>query len=210
MKRVLDCFKYLPFIIIHPFQGFYEARFRGKGSVLTATVLFFLYGIIQIFTSQYTGFIDNYRHLYGLESTELFISGTLPVALFIISNYSAATLINGNGRLRDIYIVTCYSLTPLILFGLVSVIVSNIIIIEELPILKAFYWIGIIWFLFLLFAGLCVVHEYSAGQNIAALFATIVAAVIIVFLSVLLLTLADRIIGFINVILIELTNRRWL
>ena len=207
MKRVLDCFIYLPYLSIHPFEGFYEARFRNKGSVITATILFILYGIIQIFSTQYTGFVSNYWHLYGLESTELFLSGTLPVVLFFISNYSAATLMNGNGRFKDIYMVTCYSLAPLIVFGLLTTIISNFIIIEELPILRGFGSIGVIWFLFLLFVGLCVVHEYTAWQNIKALFLTAVAAVIILFLTVLLLTLVDRIISFFSVIIVELSQR---
>ena len=209
MRRMLDCLAYLPYLSIHPFEGFYEVRFRNKGSISAATILFALYGIIQIYITQYTGFINNYWHLYGIESTEIFLSGTLPLALFFVSNYSAATLINGNGRFRDIYMVTCYSLCPLIIFGFISTVISNFIIIEELPILTAFYWIGVVWFLFLLFAGLCVIHEYSFMQNIAALFFTLVAAVIIIFLSVLLLTLVDRIIAFFSVIAIEL-SKRWL
>ena len=208
MKRVLDCLAYLPYLSIHPFEGFYEARFREKGSTLAATLLFIMYGITRIFTAQYTGFINNYSHLYGLESTELFLSGILPVVLFFISNYSAATLMNGNGRFRDIYMVTCYSLAPLIIFGIITTIISNVLIIEEFPILNALYLIGVAWFLFLIFTGLCVIHEYTVFQNIKALLLTIVAAIIILFLVILLLTLTDRISGFFNVIIIEL-SKRW-
>jgi hypothetical protein len=207
MRRLLDSAAYLPFLVLHPFQGFYEARFRDKGSIFAATVLFILYGLIQIFNTQYTGFINNYWHLYGLESSELFLSGTLPVVLFFISNYSVTTLMNGNGRFRDIYMVTCYSLIPLIFFGFFSTVISNVLIIEELPILAAFYWVGVVWFMFLLFVGLCVVHEYTALQNVAALFLTVVAAIIIIFLSVLLLMLMDKVISFFDVIIIELTKR---
>jgi hypothetical protein len=205
---MLNSIGYLPYLIFHPFDGFYEAKARGKGSVLTATLLFVLYGLTQIAAAQYTGFINNYRHVYGLESTELFISGVLPVALFFISNYSVTTLMNGNGAFKDIYLVTCYSLTPLIVFGLAGTLISNILILEELPILTAFSWIGVIWFLFLLFAGLCVVHEYSAGQNLAALLFTVAAAIIILFLSVLFLILIDRVTGFFDVIFIEIFSKR--
>jgi len=207
MRQVLNCLIYLPYLSIHPFEGFYEARFRNKGSVIVATLLFFLFGVIQIFTTQYTGFINNYRHLYGLESTELFLSGTLPLVLFFLSNYSAATLMNGNGRFRDIYMVTCYSLFPLIIFGFITTIISNFIIIEELPILNGLYYIGTVWFLFLLFVGLCVVHEYNVWENVKALFLTVLAAIIILFLTVLLLTLVDRIISFFGVIIVEITLR---
>jgi hypothetical protein len=208
MGRLLNSVKYVPYLVFHPFDGFYDAKFREKGSLVSATLFLFLYGVTQIVTTQYTGFINNFFPLYGIESTELFLSGVLPVALFFISNYSVTTLMNGNGRFRDIYMVTCYSLVPLILFGLLSTLISNFLIIEELPILVAFYWIGVLWFLFLLFAGLCVVHEYTALQNLASLFFTIVAAIIILFLVVLYLTLIDKVLSFFEVIFIE-TSKRW-
>lgn len=208
MGRLLDSAAYLPYLVFHPFDGFYEAKFRGRGSVLLATVLFFLYGISRIAEAQYTGFVANYNHLYGLESTELFVSGALPVALFFISNYCVGTLTDGNGRFRDIYLVTCYSLSPLILFSLISTLISNVVILEELPILTAFYWIGVLWFMFLLFAGLCVVHEYTALKNAGALFLSAVAAVVIIFLAVLFLTLIDRVTGFFHVVYIE-AAKRW-
>jgi hypothetical protein len=195
-------------LIFHPFDGFYEAKHRGKGSLLLATLLFILYGITQIVSTQYTGFINNYNPVYGIESSELFLSGTLPLVLFFLSNYAVTMLMNGNGRFQDIYLVTCYALTPLILFSLLSTLISNVLIIEELPILMAFYWIGVLWFLFLLFCGLCVAHEYTAGQNIAALLCTVIAAIIILFLTVLVLTLLDRVTGFVDVVFIEISRRR--
>jgi len=207
MRKFLDSLIYLPYLLVHPFQGFYEARFGNKGSIQVATVLFFLYGVIQIFNVQYTGFINNFSHILGLQSTVLFVSGALPVILFVVSNYSVTTLMNGNGRFRDIFTVTCYSLTPLILFGFLSTIISNVLIVEELPMLAGFYWIGMVWFLFLLFSGLCVAHEYTAFQNIGTLFLTMVAACVILFLCVLILILGDRVINFFGVVIFEIVER---
>jgi len=202
--------KYLPYLMFHPFDGFFEARHRGMGSMWLATALLVIYGIAQIASVQYTGFIINYAHLYGLQSLELFMSGIMPVSLFIISNWSVATLMNGTGRFRDVYMVTCYALVPLIFFSLLSVVLSNVMVWEELRvILPAINGIGVIWFCLLVFSGLCVVHEYSAGRNVAALVATFVAALILLFLTVLYLTLMDTVRGFIYVLFNEINNRRF-
>jgi hypothetical protein len=200
--------KLIPYLLFHPFDGFFEARFRNKGSRLLATAVLALYGIIQIITAQYTGFVNNFWHLYDIESVDLIISGVLPVVLFIISNWSVTTLMNGNGRLKDVYMVTCYSLIPLIIFSLITTVVSNVLIIEELPILQAVNALGMVWFAFLLFSGLCVVHEFSPGRTVLSLFSTVVAALIMVFLIVLYLTLLDKVKSFIEVIAIEI-SKRW-
>ena len=199
--------KHLVYVLFHPFDGFFEARHRGKGSMWVAFGLFVLWGISQIITVQYTGFILNYWHLYGLESSELFVSGTLPVIMFVISNWSVTTLMNGNGRFRDVFMVTCYSLAPMIFFSLLTTALSNVIILGEVIILQAFSMIGVVWFLFLTFSGLCVIHEYSAGKNVLSLVATFIAAMIILFLGVLYLTLMDTVSGFVQVIRIEIMNR---
>ena len=201
--------KYLPYLLFHPFDGFFEARFRGKGSIWLATLLLVIYGLTQIASVQYTGFIINYRHLYGLESGELFLSGVIPVIAFVISNWSVTTLMNGNGRFRDIYMVVCYALAPLVIFSLISILLSNVMVLDEMIILNAIGHLGTIWFCFLVFSGLCVVHEYTAARNIAALLATAIAAMVLLFIIVLYLTLMDTVRGFLEVIYIELQKRWW-
>lgn len=67
--------------------------------------------------------------------------------------------------------------------------------------------IGIVWFLFMMVAGLCTIHEYGLGKNIAAVLLTFVAAVVIIFLGVLFFTLIEQMITFIVDIARELIRR---
>ncbi|MDR0553329.1 MAG: YIP1 family protein [Treponema sp.] len=209
MRRLLESLGYIPYLLFHPFDGFYEAKFRGKDSAAAATVLLLLYGAARIIAAQYSGFVVNYNSTYEVESGQVFLASVMPLMLFLVSDYCAAMLLNGNGSFKDIYLVICYSLVPMIFFDIIFTLASNLIILEESPLLGAFHWIGIIWFLFLLFAGLCVVHEYSALQNLGSLLGAAAAAVIIIFVSVLLLTLADKVLSFFRVISIEVMSRWW-
>lgn len=208
MGRLLKDTKYLKYVIFHPFDGFYEAKMRGLGDLRVATAILVLYGILGIFRNQYTGFIFNFYPTYALESFPLFMASILPLVLFIVSNWSTTSLMNGNGRFRDIYIVTCYSLVPLLLFNFITVLLSNVIILEEYPILSAFRYLGVIWFCFLVFSGLCTVHEYTVTKNIVTLLVTVVAAIIIIFLCVLYLTLLEKVISFVNTVAAEI-SKRW-
>ena len=132
----------------------------------------------------------------------------IPVVLFIVSNWSTTSLMNGSGNFKDIWTMTCYSLVPLILFGAVTTLLSNVIILEEAPILTAFYYIGVVWFCYLVFCGLCTIHEYTASRNILTLLVTLVAAIIIIFLVILYFTLMDTVIGFVEIISTEI-SKRW-
>lgn len=204
MKEKLHYLKYAAF---HPFDGFYEIKYRKKGSALLASVILALYGILQCVSYQYTGFIMNRNTIFNMNSISIFISSLSIVILLIVSNWTVTTLFNGKGNMRDIYITVCYSLLPLlIVFGL-STFVSNFIIMEEVIILLSVKGLGIAWFVFILLAGLCVIHEYSMAVNIKTLLATAVAAGIIIFLGILFFTLLERMYYFVLSVSQEIIRR---
>jgi hypothetical protein len=198
---------YLKYAAFHPFDGFYEIKYRKKGSVLFATIILALYGILQCVSYQYTGFIMNENAIFNMNSISIFLSSISILILFVVSNWTVTTLFNGKGNMRDIYTTVCYSLVPLVIVYGVSVIVSNLITLEEVIILNAFQWVGIAWFVFILLAGLCVIHEYSMAVNIKTLLATAIAAGIIVFLGILFFTLLERMYYFIMSVSQEIVRR---
>ncbi|HBI72254.1 MAG TPA: hypothetical protein DEG06_11785 [Lachnospiraceae bacterium] len=198
---------YLRYALFHPFDGFYEIKYRKKGSTLIATIILILYGIIKCISYQYTGFIMNFNAIFEMNSVSIFISALSLIILFTVSNWTVTTLFNGKGNMRDIYIVSCYSLLPMVLINAFTVFASNFIIKEEVIILKSIQGIGAAWFVFVLLAGLCIIHEYSFAVNIRTLLATAVAAFIIVFLGILFFSLLERMYYFISSVAQEMIRR---
>lgn len=198
---------YLKRSIFHPFDAFYEIKFREKGSISLAHVILILYGLLQCFSYQYTGFVMNYNYIHGMNSISIFISSLSILILFTVSNWTVTTLFNGKGNLKDVYIVLCYSLIPVIVVNVAVVFISNFVIEEEVMILRALQGFAVAWFVFLLIAGLCTIHEYTFGTNLLTLLATFVSALIIVFLCVLFFTLMEKMVLFVSSITQECMRR---
>ncbi len=198
---------YLKYSFFHPFDAFYEIRFRGKGSLPIAVLSIILFGILQCVSYQYTGFVMNTAQVAAMNSLSVFATWVAGFVLFIVSNWSVTTLLNGKGGLGDITKVIGYSLVPLELTMVVQIILSNFIIREEIMIVNVITGIGIVWFLFMIVAGLCTIHEYSFGKNIISVFLSFVAAAIIIFLGVLFFTLMEQMITFIVDVVQEFIRR---
>lgn len=188
---------YLKSAVFHPFDAFYEIRFRGKGSTGLAVGILVLFGILQCVSYQYTGFIINTNELTSMNSVSIFLTWVLGFILFIVSNWSVTTLLNGKGNMGDILKVTTYSLVPFICTLVFQIFVSNFIIAEEAMIVYVVTGIGIVWSLFMLLAGLCVIHEYGFGKTMVAILLTFVAAAIIMFLGILFFTLIEQMVLFV-------------
>lgn len=207
MKKLAKDFKYLTYVIFHPFDGFYEVRFRGMGNNLLVALLFLASGILNVVAYQYTGFILNNNPLYAMNSITTFIFGLFPYLLFAISNWSMTAIFEGSGKFLDILTVLAYALFPKMLTDIVYIIGSNFVTAEEAMILTAVQMIGLVWFCFLVFSGLCVIHEYGAGRNLAMIIATFVAAIVIIFLATLYITLVEKALGFFTDFTTELARR---
>ena len=208
MKGFIEDFKYLQYTIFHPFDAFYEIKWRGKGNMLLATLLLGLYSILQVVSYQYTGFIMNKNPLFEMNSIAIIVIALAPLFLFMISNWSVSTLYNGKAKIKDLYVLVAYSLFPMIIVNVISILLSNIVIMEEASLVYAFGGIGTLWFVFLMFVGLLTMHEFTIQENIMTLLATAVAAIIIIFLCVLYFSLMEQVINFVTTITQEFM-RRW-
>lgn len=194
---VKEKLNYLKRAVFHPFDAFYEIRFRGKGSTLLAALILVLFGILRCVSYQYTGFIINTNDLAAMNSISIFSTWVLGLILFIVSNWSVTTLLNGKGNLTDILKVTAYSLVPMICTLIFQVFASNFIILEEAMIVYVVTGIGTVWSIFMLLAGLCVIHEYGFGKTLIAILLTVVAAAIIMFIGILFFTLIEQMVIFV-------------
>lgn len=208
MANIINEGKYMFYTLLHPFDGFYDIKFSRKRYYTIPTIILILYGLLGILSYQYTGFILNSNPLFAMNSVTIFITTLFPIALFLISNWSITTLFDGNGSMGDIIIVISYALVPKLIFDVVGMLISNVITHEEAALLYAFTAIGTVWFCFLLFIGLLVIHEYTVLTNVVTVIASFVAAIIIVFLSMLYFTLVGKVIGFVYAVFSEL-SKRW-
>lgn len=208
MRQLIEDAKYLKYTIFHPFDAFYEIKWRGKGNLLLATLMYALYSIMQVLSYQYTGFVMGGAPLFAMNSIAIIVMALAPMFIFIISNWSVSTLYNGKGKVKDLYILVGYALLPMIATQGITIIISNMIIMEEASLLLTFNSMGSLWFCFLIFTGLLTIHEFNGKENFMTLLATLVAAIIIVFLCVLYFTLMEQIINFVTTIVQEFI-RRW-
>ena len=74
-------------------------------------------------------------------------------------------------------------------------------------ILQAVQGIAGVWFVFILLAGLCTVHEYTFFDNLGALVATFISAAIIIFIGVLFFTMIEQMLSFAISLVEEMIRR---
>jgi len=202
-----DYVKFPLYILIHPIDGYRRFKEEKKAKMSVALVFLFLASILTVVQYQSTGFIVNPNNPQNMNSLRLIIYTVVPIGLLSVANWSVTTLLDGKGRMKEIFMMLCYSLFPFIVLGFVNVLFSNIITMEE----AGFY--GIIAGLsaallgYMVFMGLLVLHEYGLFKTVLTVVITGVAAAIILFLALLIFDLSQQIYGFFYSLYREIVTR---
>jgi len=207
MRTLAGDLKFLWFTIFHPFEGFYELRFRRKRNWFLIITLFLMLGVNEILGFYYIGIVAGGGRGMYISPWFALLTTTFPFALFAVSNWSVTTLFDGNGKLGDVFMVMAYALAPKIVLDLAFIGLTNIVTIHELPLLYFLVAVGYGIFAFLLFCGLCVAHEYNPAKCIITLIATGVATLVLVFIGAVYLILMGRFFGLITTVFAEITRR---
>ncbi len=185
-------------IIVFPFKKWDQLSDNKEGDLLSATLWLFLYGILRIFEYRFTGFIINNNDFRLLNAPLLFISSILPLLLLVVANYLVTTLFDGNGSLKKIYLVLCYSLFAVILFRFITVILSNLITKSDYALLQVGNYIGYTIGAIVLMIGLVVIHEYGFFKNVLMIITTLFAFLVLLYVIFLFFHLLQLSFGFIG------------
>lgn len=191
--------KYSLYVITHPFDGFWDLTHENRGSLGAANVLMILLALNRVFSLQYTNFMFMTVHWQYINMLIEVIAIIVPFLLWCVANWSLTTLMDGKGKLREIYIGTAYAFTPTVLIGFSMTLVSNVITLEEGVFFFYMQTFASVWSVFLVIAAMMMIHDYSFGKAVFSSLLTIVGIGIIVFILILFFSLiSDGIAYFVS------------
>lgn len=109
--------------------------------------------------------------------------------------------------MKNIYIVSSYSLIPVIILLLPATIISHFLVLSESTVLSFMVNIAYMWAILLIFFGTMTVHNYGLGKQVVVTVLSIVGIAIILFLILLFVSVIGRISTFIVNIYNEISFR---
>jgi len=202
-----DFIKFPLHLIVHPFNGFWDMKYDGKGKLKVAFTILALAILSITLQKQFAGFLVNFNDPRYLNSLGDIVGVLFPFLLWCAANWSITTLMGGEGKFKEIVLATAYSVTPLVLIYVPITIASRFMVKEE----TAFYYlmltIAFVWFIGLLFVGTMTVHQYTALKTVVTMALTVVVMGIIVFLGALVFSMFQQIYEFFYNIYRELIFR---
>lgn len=200
---------YIGYILRHPIEGYEEMKYKKGGNPLIALGIIAIWFVLMVLKYTSTGFVYNSNKPGQINIGIIFLSTVCIVALWVVANWSLCTLLDGEGKMREIFVHSVYALVPYIATVAISIVLSNVLTLDEGAFVTWITLFGVLWSGFLLYSAMMTLHNYSGAKTFVCLFLTVVAMVVIAFLLILCFTLVQQMVSFAVTIWRELSFRMY-
>lgn len=190
----------------HPMDCYYDIRVSKKGTVLGASILYVLLFVSFMLYMLGKGFIYQYYDVQDLDISSIVVGFFAIIILFVVCNYLVTSINDGQGSLKQVYMLLAYATLPLIIAFLGITAVSYFVTTNEAFFLTVGMVIGVVWTIILLYIGLQTVHNYTAAETIKSVLLTILLIFVVVVVIMIVTIMWDQVWTFISTIGEELTQ----
>lgn len=203
VDQVLFVFSYLR----NPADKTYEIKRKNRIQVFPVTVLLMIYFIFYIIYIYNLGFLFNYRHIENINIFEEVVKIILPIIVWVVANFLVGTIREGEGRLRDVYITTIYSLAPYFLLLPVIALVSQALTYNESFIISFMHTIAILLTVIYFFFMVKETHFYNVKDTLKSIFISAFTMVMMLLGVFILYILLNELVILIRDIIMEVFYR---
>lgn len=188
--------QYAGYAMVHPFDGFWDIKREGRGSLPGALIWYGLFFLLYAVRVQFTSYLFSDREAGAPSLLPELLKIALPLLLWCLSNWCFTTLMDGKGTIKDIAVATGYALAPYVCMSLPLLALSHVLTLEEAVIYHTLDGITIVWVLALLVFSTMMTHDYSFGKTLLTVCLIVVGILLILFIALLFLNIVQQVVTY--------------
>ncbi|GIV63840.1 MAG: hypothetical protein KatS3mg045_1179 [Bellilinea sp.] len=206
--RLVDDFVFLFRFIRQPADSFYYIKRNLRGSVAFALLIYGWVIVVRLLTLYWTGFIFNpYASAADVPVADEIFRLLIGLGLWNAANYLVSTITDGEGRFRDVFIGSAYSLFPFALFALPLALFSNLLTLNEIFIYTFSRDVIYAWCALMLVIMVMEIHNYSFGETLRNIALTLFTMLMFLLTAYIFFVLFNQLVDFIQAIIQEVGLR---
>lgn len=200
-KRILK-------VLGRPSSELYEMKYYKLWPIWPTVIILLCWFAAEVLSAYGTDFKFNYRNLTEI-NTLYTLGATIGLYLtFVVVNWAVTTLMDGKGKLKEIFCASSYALIPYVAARVFCVCLSHFVIMEEGAFLTVIEDFALLYSVFIFMAAMMTIHDYTLMKAVFSVALSAAGIVFVLFLLVLFFGLLQQVTLFAQTIYMELQLRR--
>lgn len=200
-KRILK-------VMGRPSSELYEMKYYRLWPIWPTIIILLSWFAAEVLTAYGTDFKFNYRNLTEINVLYTLGSTIGLYLLFTVVNWAVTTLMDGKGKLREIFCATSYALIPYVVARIACVALSHFVIMEEGSFMTIIEVFALLYSVLLFMAAMMTIHDYTLAKAVFSVALSAAGILFVLFLLVLFFGLLQQVTLFAQTIYMELQLRR--
>ena len=194
-------------IAFHPYNFFEGIQESGRIKWLQGITVMLLVYLARMISIIITGYTFQTREPYQISALHELIWILVPWFTFTLSNWAVSTILDGEGKFKEIFVGSAFALVPYIILIVPISLLSRWLSLDESGIYSFLTMFTLCWAGWLLLVGIKILHDFEIGKLIWIVLITIVGILIIWYVGILMFGLINQLYNFIADIIKELSMR---
>jgi hypothetical protein len=196
--------KFAFYVLFHPIDGFWELKHHKNKTFGAANLILMLLCFMNVLSIQITSF--HYGMLDRESNNILFniSSFVVPLLTWTVLNWALSTLLDGKATMKQIWVQSVYSLTPVLLSMPVLIVLSYIMTHDEAMFFYLIQTLAVLWSAFLFLFGNMTIQDYTMSKTVLMALFTILGIAAAIFIGIILFSTFQQLISFITTVITEI------
>ncbi|MBO1005133.1 YIP1 family protein [Pseudogracilibacillus auburnensis] len=183
-------------ILARPLDFFQDIQEPGQLKWSQAFLLILLTYMVRMGSLLMLGYHFETREPYQISYFHEFVWIFIPWITWCLANWSVSTILDGEGKFKEIFVGSAFCLMPYILLSIPLTLLTNIFALSEATIYTSSVTFIFVWVGLLILIKVKVLHDFELGKLVLITFLTLLGMAIIWFIGILLYGLINQFISF--------------
>ena len=192
---------------LHPFDAYNAVRYKNMGSLKIALVMTVLYFVSSVLTVLCCNFRYTSFDTTTFSSTFQLVKSVGLIILWSLANWGVSVLLQGIGKFKHVFIVTAYSVLPIIIYNFISIPVSYLITSPTSTLMDGMSLVAMFWTGIVLTIGLMIIHNFTFPRFLASVAIGLFFMLLIILIVFIFGILITQLWGFVVTIFMEVIYR---
>ena len=181
----------------HPFDTFNEVKQYSQGSVTAAVIITALLYIAFTLKATLSGFLFKTTSPAGYNMLYTLLQTVGLLMLWCVADWLVCSLFSGKGSFKEIFIVTTYSLVPLVIVTFAEFVFTHLFSSSVMSVVYGIETAVWIYTFFLIIVGMISVHEFDFFKFALTGIVVVFFMIIIIFVGFMFVMLLSEVSSFV-------------
>jgi hypothetical protein len=184
-------------VLRHPNDFYYDLQAPGMARWSHAILLILLAFAARMISILVTGYAFTTREAHEISFVYEFIWISVPWITWSVSNWAVSTILDGEGKFKEIAVGSAYALVPYIVFIVPVTMLTNLLSLDESSAYELLLSAIFVWVILLMLIKVKTLHDFEIGKVFWITVLTLIGVFIIWFVGIILYGLIDEFVQFI-------------